>query len=184
MPEFNIENVKYFRPVDPDVEKFFKGESNQYVKNMGISLYNNALTETELAEKNTKKTFIKFKTQLVYGFVIYILKHMNEPETSLYFGLTAILCSLYRQGLTNAVDDNNVPCNNFFDLFHEIISLFNDYFDERFEDEIESMDENDSYYEIVKESREDFKRYYSDSTYKLVQWQNLLKSYEEIEQDC
>ncbi len=185
MPNFDIENSKYFKPISKDTEDFYKNANPQYIKKLGLSIYEKALTETQLLDKqnNSKRSFHNFTNKLMDGIIHYIMVDINNSDTCLYYGMTGILCSLYRQGLTNAIDDNDKPSENFFDILHYLLSLCSLFFNRKFLDEIDSLEEEDPYYEITKSSHDDFLCWLKDSNYKLSEMQNTLESYKEINDD-
>ncbi len=98
MPDFDIEQTKRFKPVSKDTEDFYKNANPQYIKKLGLSIYEKALTETQLLDKqnNSKRSFHNFTTKLMNGIIYYVRVDINNADTCLYYGLTGILCSLYR----------------------------------------------------------------------------------------
>ncbi len=188
MPDFDVEKNKRYKRISKDTEDFYinsKTEDSEHIKKLGLTIYEKALTETELLNKqnNSKRSFHNFTNKLMEGIINYITIDINCKETCLYYGMTGILCSLYRQGLTNAVDDNDKQSDNFFDILHYIMSLCSLFFNRKFLDEIDSLEESDPYHEITKSSHDDFINWIKDPTYKLNELQNTLDSYREIDDD-
>lgn len=188
MPDFDVEKNKRYKRISKDTEDFYinsKTEDSEHIKKLGLTIYEKALTETELLDKqnNSKHTYKNFTTKLMEGIINYITIDINCKETCLYYGMTGILCSLYRQGLTNAVDDNDKPSDNFFEILHYLMSLCSLFFNRKFLDEIDSLEESDPYHEITKSSHDDFLCWLKDPTYKMNELQNTLDSYREIDDD-